>query len=230
MTPLKRLSGLLGLALGFSTFLRADALIDFLVFPPSSAGLISYAGGSAPLVGSSIPIAGVSGMQTPQNSGAFLPCTACVLNFTTGAFASSASNVWTFYNGGSLDLTGTVDLGGGNQATGTLLSGYFGATQPTVTAFGNSFNIAGAAFATQVNSSLANYFGTPTAPFMYLGNFNISFTTPGSVLPPNAFASNMVLSGDVVAQTPEPMSVILLGTTLVLCGGVGRRWIRALQR
>lgn len=168
-------------------------------------------------------------MQTPQNSGAYLPCTACVLNFTTGGFASLGSNVWTFYNGGSLDLTGTIDLGGGNQAAGTLLSGYFGATQPTVTTFGNNFNIAGAAFAAQVNSALANYFGTPIAPFMYLGNFNLSFTTPATVLPPSAFSSSMVLSGDVVAQTPEPMAIILLGTALVLCAVVSRRWTRAQQ-
>jgi hypothetical protein len=65
----------------------------------------------------------------------------------------------------------------------------------------------------------------PSTPPNYSGNMNISFITPG--VPPSAFTSSTVVSGNVSVQTPEPLSIILLGTVILGCAALIRRRQRA---
>lgn len=208
----------------------ADPFIDFAINVPT-AGSISYAGGANPLVGSGIQVDTVVGSGgTPLNNDVVRNCLSCTLNFTTGNFTGfSSPTTYTFANGGTLTLSGTVDLNNNGyadagDASGTLLSGFFSGGTPYVVAttfLGNTtFNIAGALFSTFVNNTLASFYGLPTAPFSYYGGFNISFL---GVNTGSGFTSTSMGSGDVIAATPEPFSIILMGTTLMLFAMIWRR-------
>jgi hypothetical protein len=207
--------------------------IDFGIFPPGG-GSISYAGGAAPLVGTGISVDTVIGIGTPVNSGVMGTCIACFLNFSTGSLASIVNlgpvMLYSFFGGGSIDIYGTVDFGGGNTVTGTLLSGVFQSNTPTliqiaIPAIGGASNTFGpSTFSSNLNSGLTSFYSTPGAPpTTYAGLINLSFFSTIPTTSGGAFSSIGIGSGDVIASTPEPISIILLGTTLVLCGTVWRR-------
>src|SRR6267143_4374035 len=204
---------MLGLALSPIPAL-ADPVLDFDVtgLQPKTAH-INYAGGSAPLVGSGIVVDALVGLDTPLNAGVELPCIGCTLNFTTGANIGG----WNWGGGGSITITGTVDGAIGT----TLMDGSFDSAN--VTAFGNSFKIAGAAFTDTKDSNIAAFYGLPPqGPFA--GNFGLSFFARG--LPEgHSFFSSRVTSGDVVnTSVPEPASLLLLGAGLA---GIGlSQWKR----
>jgi hypothetical protein len=201
----------------------AEAFIDFGVVAPT-AGSISYAGGTAPMIGTGIQVDNVVGLNTPSQNFVARNCLSCVLNFTTGNLISSTSSLWDFGSGGSLLLTGTVDLNGdgvvsAGDATGLLMSGSFSAASVNVSSL--VFKVAAASFASVLNTALTNFYGTDPAPFTYQSGLNMSFWS--TAMPPGAFASSTVLSGDVVAATPEPASMLLLGTVIAASGVLFRR-------
>jgi hypothetical protein len=100
------------------------------------------------------------------------------------------------------------------------LWGTFG--NATVTNLGNNFDIAGASFWDYKCLALLQFYGLGDYAFDPLaGNFNISFNAAG--VPPGAFASTQVLSGDVVNTVPEPGTLALLGTGLLSIAGLVRR-------
>jgi hypothetical protein len=213
----------------------AEPAIDFAIFPPTS-GLISYAGGASGITGTGISVNASIGVNgTPLNNGVLRNCLACFLNFTTGGLSSSSivgsSATFSFYGGGLLTITGTVDLNGNGMAdagdaTGTLFSATFNGVTSVVnhTSFAGAFSIGGmlSTLGGLMNDTLAAFYGTPLQPSAYGGYINLSFmATPLGA--GNSFSSTSVLSGDVVAATPEPVSIVLLGTTLVLFGTIWRR-------
>ena len=193
----------------FTGVALADYTLDFNIITPT-AGSISYAGTGGPLVGS-----GISVDSVVTDTGSTVTCTNCFLNFSTGNLSSYTAGDWDFAEGGTLTLTGTVDVNG-NTVSGTLFSGYF--ADAGVFGFGNnSFKVAIADFLIQ-NGPVASAFGV----LLNDGDFNISFsaTTNGQ-----SFASSQMGSGDIFAGAPEPATIVLLGTVLLGCVAILRRRI-----
>ncbi len=197
----------------------ADTFLDFGILA-GAAGTISYAGGSAPLVGSGITVSNITGVNTPGHPGTTLLLSNAVLNWTTG----SSTGSWT-WGGGSIPTPFITIVGGVpalNIPDGTLLlSGTFGSAQ--VIYLGSSFaKITAAAFSDVKDADLAFYFGLPASP--YSGTLNLSFNTSGT--PPNGFTSSSLGSGNVINTpdaVPEPGTLALFGTSLMGIIGLFRR-------
>ncbi len=151
------------------------------------------------------------------------------LNFTTGAFTGSDLVAWYFAPGGSVTLTGGVDLipGGSLEipAGTTLLSGSF-VGAPLVVSAGGTFKVVVATFADVKDPQLAAFYGLNDYGLGYTGTINLSFNASGT--PGSTFTSTSVLSGDVTNQpkVPEPTSMALLGLGLVgFLGSIRKKFI-----
>ncbi len=217
----------LGLALGWGFVISASAtpILDFGISAPQpTSSKISFAGGTAPLVGTKIVVADVVGIDTPLNAGVSLAIIGGLLNFTTGNYDSGLSlpSTW-YFDGGS---NTTIKITGGIStpyipAGTTLLSGQF--DYAVVLHFSSKYNIAGAAFSDAVDSTLLSFFGLTGSPSLG-GNFNIGFYTATTRIPPQSFTSSRVTSGDVSTSfVPITGSWLLLGTGLLLIAALGLR-------
>jgi cysteine-rich repeat protein len=192
-------------------------IIDFALVAPT-AGTISYDGLGGPLFALDLDVDSVVGLDTPLRDGQTRTCVGCVLTFMTGDFSGHDSTFWFFGAGGSIILTGGVDLnddgsiGAGDIPLGsTLLEGTFPA-EATVTFVGGSFRIVGGAISDDKLSALTEFYGLPGG--VYSGGLNISFSARAK--PPDGFTSQLVFSGDVFnagevepptptpTDTPEP--------------------------
>ncbi len=217
----------LGLALGWGFVISASAtpILDFGISAPQpTSSKISFAGGTAPLVGTSIVVADVVGIDTPLNAGVSLAIIGGLLNFTTGNYDSGLSSPSTWYFAGG-PLTNVTITGGISTpyipAATTLLDGQF--DYAVVLHFSSKYNIAGAAFSDAVDSTLLSFFGLTGSPSLG-GNFNIGFYTATTKIPPQSFTSSRVTSGDVsTSYVPITGSWLLLGTGLLLIAALGLR-------
>lgn len=228
---LRVLAGLLVVSSGlFVSRTTAHAMgvkaLDFGVIAPTT-GTIKYATRGGPLVGVNIEVDNVTGGAGGSVGPVPQPrtCFACTLSFTSGLFFQTTPTSWEFNGGGSITLTGRVDLNGdgmdNDYATSVaLMSGAFtpGTNSVQVFYLGGTFKIAGASFSDVKDPRLAALYGLPTLA-QYNGNFNISFMASGAPTPGTnrqTFTSTSVLSGDILNHPiSEPGSLLLLGSGLV---------------
>ena len=200
---------------------RAGAVLDFQL-GGSGGGSISYAGGTAPLIGTNIPIGLVSGTDTPLNNGGSLLITGtCAggrgcLNFQTGNMVSNVGGVLTFGAGTAFTITGGISsLGLGNSTILLTAS----SVQATVQNIGGFFSFTLPNGSDTKNPTLVSYFFA-TAP--------ISWAFAGSISGPPVNLSGFTITNETSvdignAAVPEPMSVLLLGTTMVGVATIIRR-------
>ncbi len=181
------------------------AAIPSIVFDqtlPLIAGTVSWAGGSAPLVGTNIVFKTVTGIETPANAGSTLSCVGdCFLNFVTGSYAGGG--VWN--PGGTFILTGDL---GGIADSGTLLTGTW--TSPVIRSGGGSLSIFNGEGSDTKDPALLAYFGYP-ADFP----FNFANTEIAALGPISGAFSVVVSNADIsniASPIPEPGTVLLLGS------------------
>jgi hypothetical protein len=145
------------------------------------------------------------------------------LNFTSGTLSTSGgSNAnnngwWSFGSGGSITITGGVQLQGGTDISlgSTLLSGTFNSA--FVQDLGSQFKVTFGSFSDTKHADLLSYYGLTPGPFS--GALTLLFgSTNGGV--GSAFTSSSVFSGNVVnspssvAPVPVPAAVWLFSSGL----------------
>lgn len=164
-------------------------------------------------MGTNIEVDKVTGLQTPLNNGVTLSCTGCLLNFTTGALSSS----WNWGGPGSISPDGAIP-GAGIASSTNLFNGTF-LNASLITLLGVTV-VALTNFTATNNVNVTNFFGMPSDSG-YVGSINLSFQVPTGTVTGGAFstaAGGQLLSGDIGISTPEPSSMLLLGSGLA---GIG---------
>lgn len=209
--------GLMGL---FSSSAMAVEL-DFNISAPTS-GTISYNGAGGGLTGLNIEVDNVVGLLTPANANVTSLCVSCVLNFTSGSLSNaggpppSGSNNgwWSFGSGGSITITGGVQLQGATDIPvgSTLMSGTF--NNAFVQDLGAQFRVTFGSFSDSKHLDLLSYYGLTPEPFT--GALTLLFgSSNGGV--GSAFTSTSVFGGSVV-NTPSPVNPVPLPAAIWLFG------------
>jgi len=192
-----------------------------------TTGSISWAGETAPLVGSDIEVDQVMGLGTPNDPDVPYSLIDGEFDFETGNWSnhSHTGNVhrWTFSGGGSLTLTGGVDFPGDSwdiaydaEQPPELMHGEFSFCEVTYVDLpgAQNWSVAIASFTDTKHADLLGYYGMPSG--LYNGNFNISFEVEDTD-PTDGFTSSDVLSGDISNYPiiPTPAAAWLLGSGLI---------------
>lgn len=203
--------------------------LDFNIGAPTS-GTVSYDGSvGGALVGNNIEVDNVVGLSTPTNANVTSLCLSCVLNFTTGGLINaggpggSNNGWWSFGSGGSVTITGGVQLQGGTDiALGTtLLNGTFNSA--FVQDLGlQGFKVTFGTFFDTKHPDLLAYYGlAPGSPFE--GAFTLLFASSNPGIG-GAFTSASVFSGNVVnTVVPLPAAALLFGSGLLGLAGALRK-------
>lgn len=222
---------MLMLSIGLTGLFTQSAMaveLDFNISAPTS-GTVSYAGGSSDLIGSNIEVDNVVGLSTPVNANVTSLCLSCVLNFNSGGLTGAGgpppsgnnNGWWSFGSGGSITITGGVQLQGGTDIPigSTLLSGTFNSA--FVQDLGNSFKVTFGSFADTKHHALLAYYGLAPSPFE--GALTLLFGSVNTGIG-EGFASTSVFSGSVVnTPVPIPAAVWLFGSGVVALAGLARR-------
>jgi hypothetical protein len=203
----------------------------------------SYAGGATPLVGSSISLDTVTGIGTLINASVgrtlFDPTGSIIrdaqLNFTTGNFTGTSGSSTLFGAGGSINITGSVDLNNNNVIDGgdiinqVLASGTM-SSSTVLTTTGNFRILVGGSLA-YLNSQLLAYYGyTGIQVDPLVGAMNFTFSVPTGTLAGQAFTSTSVLSGDVAFDVDPDAFVVPETSTIYFCSIAAAGVVLALWR
>lgn len=200
------------------------ALLTLALPVAAFAGTVDFSAQSGTLSGSS---SGLMLMGQQVNSIAGLtPSTLqgsdlAVISFNTGALTSTGTGTWTFASGGSFTITaenipgiangtvifaGTFDCGNGGICT-------FSETNPSKTSGNHIYALNGTISGKWYNGLTVSGFTMQATVSTGLGFWD------GASVP--------VISGDTQFTTPEPGSLMLMGTGLIGLGGVLRRKLKA---
>jgi len=206
---------------------QADPIIIVDQGPNHQAtGSLSYDGNGGPLNGNGITFDTIAGNGTPANAGnnGYLTCeNTCTLNFTTGDNTGEGPTRWTFGDGGSITLNGTVvDQDGNTVASGTLLSSDF-SDVPAVDASVTNHRLSFSGFGmNDVAQGLVDYFGLDSN-----ASFRITHTdivASGAIIGDNGSLDGDVDNADLNTTTttgvPEPGVFGIFGLALLMVGGL----------
>jgi hypothetical protein len=193
--------------------------IDFVVLPPTDTGLVSYAGGSAPLVGGGLTVTEATGQVTPQNDGtpfALGPNT--TLSFSTGDFEKALPNGWEFAGGGGITISSASD------PLNPYLSGTFSGSVDVIDTGGGLFKVVAGGIVASPRADMAAFYGL--AGGQDQGGVSLLFQT--DAIPGMAFRSTVVNSGNVAVSpgsgtVPEPGTLLLSAMGIVWAGMILRR-------
>jgi hypothetical protein len=202
-------------ALGMMSLLPITAgAVPVLHFndPIARGGTIVYGGVGGPAIGTDILIQGIVPIDTPDNDGVALTCLGCTLSFTTGNNISEGPDLWTFAQGGSFQLTGSVP-GAGIIAPAVLIDGTFANVNPIQNGSGESGLFTGGGVDVK-NPLLAAFYGLSPDGFAFastivqVGTFSFDPAT-------GAF-SGTSNGADInnFATVANPAALLLLGAGL----------------
>lgn len=224
---------MLMLSIGLTGLFTQSAMaveLNFNINAPTS-GFVSYDGTGGGLIGANIEVDHVVGLSTPVNANVTSLCVSCVLNFNSGSLigaggpppSGSNNGWWRFGPGGSITITGGVQLQGSTDIpTGImLLSGTF--DNAFVQDVGSSFKVTFGSFTDTKHHDLLAYYGLAPSPSPFEGALTLLFGSVNTGVG-DSFASSSVFSGSIAnTPVPVPAAAWLFGSGAVALAGLARR-------